>query len=261
VATVRKLEAARDRDASPNQLTIEELASETGMSVRNIRSHQARGLLSPPDVRARVGYYGPEHVAQLRLIRDLQEEGFNLAGIKRLLDDTHGTAERLMRFKQSLTESHAERPETVTRAELGERFRISRRDAVRVLARAERLGLLVPAGEDRYEVPSPSLLAAAEEVVARGISLEAALGLFEEVDRHCDSVARAFVKLFVDHVWRPFQRADMPAERWPEMEEAIERLRPLAADALLAIFHRRMMSQIEAAFGELTERLTQRGRA
>jgi hypothetical protein len=47
----------------------------------------------------------------------------------------------------------------------------------------------------------------------------------------------------------------MPAERWPEMDEAIERLRPLAAEALLAIFHRRMKSQIEAAFGELTERL------
>src|SRR5437588_6177733 len=102
----------RDGADSPNQLTIEQLAAQSGMSVRNIRSHQARGLLAPPEVRVRVGYYGPDHVAQLRLIRDLQEEGFNLAGIKRLLDDTHGTAERLMRFKQSLTESHAERPET-----------------------------------------------------------------------------------------------------------------------------------------------------
>src|SRR5690242_21718040 len=89
---------------SPNQLTIEQLAAQSEMSVRNIRSHQARGLLPPPEVRMRVGYYGPEHLAQLRLIRDLQDDGFNLAGIKRLLDDTQGTAERLMRFKESLTE-------------------------------------------------------------------------------------------------------------------------------------------------------------
>jgi DNA-binding transcriptional MerR regulator len=245
-------------DQSPNRLTIEQLASESGMSVRNIRSHQARGLLDPPEVRLRVGYYGPDHVAQLRLIRDLQEEGFNLAGIKRLLDDTQGTAERMMRFKESLTASHDEPHERVSLAELGERFRVSRAEAQRVLARAERLGLLIPAGKDRYEVPSPSLLAAAEEVVARGIPLEAALGIFEELDRHCDAVARAFVKLFLEQVWRPFQRADMPAERWPEMDEAIERLRPLAAEALLAIFHRRMRSQIETAFGELTERLSER---
>jgi len=46
-----------------SELTIEQLAAETGMTVRNIRNHQSRGLLPPPDVRARTGYYGPEHVA------------------------------------------------------------------------------------------------------------------------------------------------------------------------------------------------------
>src|SRR5438552_8808735 len=97
VASVRKLEELE----TANQLTIEQLAAETGMSVRKIRSHQARGLLAPPEVRMRVGYYGPEHVAALRLIRDLQYEGFILGGIKRLLDDTHGTAQRLLRVRQS----------------------------------------------------------------------------------------------------------------------------------------------------------------
>jgi DNA-binding transcriptional MerR regulator len=245
---------------SPNQLTIEQLAAQSGMSVRNIRSHQARGLLPPPEVRMRVGYYGAEHLAQLRLIRDLQDDGFNLAGIKRLLDDTQGTAERLMRFKESLSE-HREPAETLTLGELGRRFRVSAEHAPRVLAQAEKLGVLVAAGEGRYDVPSPSLLAVAEEVVGRGIPLEAAFGVFEELDRHCDAVARAFVKLFVTQVWRPFQRADMPEERWPEIDEAIERLRPLATEALLAIFSGRMESQIEAAFGEITERLSERPRA
>jgi DNA-binding transcriptional MerR regulator len=245
---------------SPNQLTIEQLAAQSGMSVRNIRSHQARGLLPPPEVRLRVGYYGPEHLAQLRLIRDLQAEGFNLAGIKRLLEDTQGTAERLMRFKESLSE-HREPAETLTLAELGRRFRVGAEQAPEVLAKAESLGVLVPGGDGRYEVPSPSLLAVAQEVVDRGVPVEALLEVFEELDRHCDAVARAFVRLFVTQVWRPFQRADMPAERWPEIDEAIERLRPLATDALLAIFSRRMESQIEAAFGEITKRLSERARA
>jgi DNA-binding transcriptional MerR regulator len=69
---------------SPNQMTIEQLAAESAMTVRNIRSHQGRGLVSPPEVRSRVGYYGPEHREQLRVIRDLQAAGFNLRGIKRL---------------------------------------------------------------------------------------------------------------------------------------------------------------------------------
>jgi DNA-binding transcriptional MerR regulator len=80
--------------ASPNQLTIEQLAAQTGMTVRNIRSHQARGLVSPPEVRVRVGYYGPEHREQLRVIQDLQAAGFNLRGIKRLFSIAAELADR-----------------------------------------------------------------------------------------------------------------------------------------------------------------------
>src|SRR5437588_11128630 len=118
MSTARRLQPVE----SPNQLTIEQLAAETGMSVRNIRSHQARGLLAPPDVRMRVGYYGPEHVAQLRLIRDLQDQGFNLGGIKRLLEDTHGTAERLLHVREAVSAPLADRPtEPISAVEPGRR--------------------------------------------------------------------------------------------------------------------------------------------
>ena len=40
------------------QLTIGELAEAAGMTVRNVRNHQARGLLAPPSLVARTGYYG-----------------------------------------------------------------------------------------------------------------------------------------------------------------------------------------------------------
>jgi DNA-binding transcriptional MerR regulator len=241
-----------------NQLTIEQLAAESGMSVRNIRAHQARGLLAPPEVRLRVGYYGPEHVAQLRLIRELQDDGFNLNGIKRLLDDTRGTAERLLRFKQALSAPiGGERAEMLTIGELRERFRVSSREAAEVLARARELGVLVPVGNDQYEVPSPSLLAAAEDVVSSGISLDGALAILEKLERYCDAIAREFMSLFLGQVWQPFERAGMPAGQWPEIEQAIERLRPLASEALMSVFQQRMSAQVEAAFGEITRRLSE----
>ena len=40
-------------DPDPHELTIDELARVSGMTVRNIRSHASRGLLMPPEVRAR----------------------------------------------------------------------------------------------------------------------------------------------------------------------------------------------------------------
>jgi DNA-binding transcriptional MerR regulator len=238
---------------SPNQLTIEQLAAESGMTVRNIRAHQARGLLSPPEVRMRVGYYGPDHAAQLKMIRDLQDDGFNLGGIKKLMDDSHGTAERLLRFKRTLTEApRSERAETLSTEELVDRFRISAAEARAVLAKAQKLGVLVPVGEGQYETPSPSLLVAAEQVIRSGISLDATLTMLEEIAQHADAISQSYVKLFLSEVWDPFRRAGMPQEQWTEMEASIARLRPLAAQALLVVFEERMSATVEDAFGEIT---------
>jgi DNA-binding transcriptional MerR regulator len=228
------------------------------MSVRNIRSHQARGLLPPPEVRMRVGYYGPEHVAQLRLISSLQEEGFNLNGIKRLLEDRHGTAERLVRVRQSLTARPKDsRPaEILTAVELGRRFKLDPEEGRELLAKALKLGILIPLGGDKYEAPNPSLLAVGDEAVKSGIPLCAALDVIQEIQRHCDSVSRSFVKLFLREVCKPFATADMPAEGWPEIEDAVDRLRPAASEALLTIFQQRLGTQIEDALSEITHRLS-----
>ena len=264
MATVRRLNEARETAAAhnggiPHQLTIEQLAAETGMSVRNIRSHQARGLLAPPEVRSRVGYYGPEHVAALRLIRSLQEEGFNLNGIKRLLEDTDGNVERLLRVRSALAAPLRDAPtETHTAAELGVRFRLDPTEGRELLSRAIKLGVLIPVGGDTYEAPNPSLLAVGDEAVRSGIPLRAALAAIEDVQRHCDAASKSFVKLFLREVWTPFAKADMPAERWPEIEDAVERLRPAASEALLTIFQERLSGQIEAALSDITHRLSER---
>ena len=67
------------------RLTIGELAAAAGMTVRNVRNHAARGLLPPPDLVARTGYYGESHLERLKLIRVMQAEGFNLEAIRCLL--------------------------------------------------------------------------------------------------------------------------------------------------------------------------------
>src|SRR2546423_14402058 len=88
--------------SAESNLTIEQLAAEVGMSVRNIRNHQSRGLLPAPEVRARVGYYSAEHVARLRLIADLQADGFNLKAIERLIGASGGSIGRLVGLRNAL---------------------------------------------------------------------------------------------------------------------------------------------------------------
>jgi DNA-binding transcriptional MerR regulator len=245
-------------EESPNQLTIEELSRETGLSVRNLRSHHARGLLPPPEVRGRIGYYGPEHVERLRLIQELQGEGLKLEGIKRLLEESQGDG--LLEVKRATDAFGAgEGSEVISAQELADRLGLDARDR-KLLSKAIELGVLVPLGDDLYEVPSPSLLATAEEVVERGIPVAHVIQIFEDLDRHARQVSRKFVKLFLDDVWKPFSDAGLPEARWGEVARSIDQLRPLAAQAVLTVFRRTLSEEVETTYADITRQLSERKR-
>jgi DNA-binding transcriptional MerR regulator len=239
-------------DVTQDVLTIDALARRTGMTVRNIRAHQSRGLLPAPDVRGRTGFYGPEHVARIELIRELQGEGFNLESIRRLVAGTEGSGTEVLRFTRALREPFEdEQPQIVEAAELGERYGST---DPKLLRRAEKLGLVRPLGDGRYEEMSPRLARAGEELAALGVPAEVAIEVVARLRRHADGVARTFVRLFLEQVWKPFDEAGRPEHRWAEVHEALERLRPLASDALIGVFQLAMNDAVEHAFGELLER-------
>jgi DNA-binding transcriptional MerR regulator len=235
------------------EFTIDELARESGMTVRNIRSHATRGLLPPPEVRARTGYYGPEHLARLKLIQELQANGYNLAAIKHLLSRTQeGSAEDVLGFARALLAPFEnERPEVIEEAELTQRYGALDGKA---RTRALKLGLIVPLGEGRYEVPSPTLLRAGDALVDLGVPLEQALSILASISKNTDAVAEQFVRLFIERFWKPFAESGQPEERLPEVREALDRLRPLATEVLVALFHQRMTRKVERAFGRELER-------
>jgi DNA-binding transcriptional MerR regulator len=238
-------------DVTDDALTIDELARRTGMTVRNIRAHQSRGLLPAPEVRGRTGYYGPEHLARIELIRELQSEGFNLEAIRRLVTGTETSAE-VLRFTRTVRAPFEdEQPQIVEAAELIERFGTS---DPKLLRRAEKLGLLRPLGDGRYEEMSPRLARAGEELSALGVPAEVTIEVVARLRRHADGVARNFVRLFLEQVWKPFDEAGRPDERWSEVQEALERLRPLASEALVGMFQLAMNDAVDHAFGEVLER-------
>src|SRR3982075_118244 len=69
----------------PTGLRVEELAVRADISVDTIRFYQKRRLLPAPERRGRIAWYGPEHVDRLAQIRDLQQRGFSLAIIRRIV--------------------------------------------------------------------------------------------------------------------------------------------------------------------------------
>ena len=223
------------------------------MTVRNVRAHQSRGLLPPPEVRGRTGYYGPEHVARLELVRELQADGFNLELIRRLLESA-GSSSAALRFTRALRAPYGEQeePEIITAAELAERWGSN---DPKLLKRAEEIGIMRPLGDGRYEEVSPTLARVSAELAELGISARQAIEVAARLRKHADSIARAYMRLFVEAVWKPFEAEGRPEERWPEISEALERLRPLASESLVAMFGLAMDDATERTFGRQLERL------
>jgi len=223
------------------------------MTVRNIRAHQSRGLLPPPEVRGRTGYYGPDHVARLQLIQELQAEGMPLELIKRLLERSGGSSDELLSFKKALQSPWAgEETRTVGIAELIEQ---SGTADPTLLLRALELGLVRRLDNGLFEIRSPRLVAAGRELLQFGVGLERSLEFLASVRAQADGIADTCVELFLETVWTPFEQGGRPRERWPEVREALERLSPLAAESLLAIFGMAMRDAVERESGRVVRQM------
>ncbi len=234
-------------NAGTERITIGELAARTGMTVRNIRAHQSRGLLDPPVVVGRTGYYGQDHIDRIELIRELQEEGFNLEAIRRIVASAGESPGELLRFTRDVRAPYEdEQPEIMSLQEIAGAWGGEEFDAER-LRRSEALGLMRPLGDGRFEVLSPKLLRAGHELAAIGVPMDDCLDTLETLKERSTAVAEIFIRLFDEQVWEPFNRAGRPPERWPEIRDSLRRLRPLASDAFIASFQFAMEEVSERA--------------
>ncbi|PIE27746.1 MAG: hypothetical protein CSA58_02685 [Micrococcales bacterium] len=84
---------------------MERLADLAGMTPRNVRAYQQRGLLAPPKRSGRNAWYSWDHLARLRLVSALHEHGLTLKVIADLVERGAADAElaRLDREELSAT--------------------------------------------------------------------------------------------------------------------------------------------------------------
>jgi DNA-binding transcriptional MerR regulator len=229
------------------KMTIGELAQRTGMTIRNIRAHQTRGLLPPPEVQGRTGYYNEEHVARIELTREMQAEGLNLEAIRRVLESTGGSSKEMVDFARAVRAPFEdETPEIYEPGDFATAWNVETVDE-RLLRRAEKLGVLRTLADGNVEVISPRLHGAATRLIEFGVSPTAAMALAAKLHEHADAIARAYIDLFTEQIWGPFDKAGRPDEDWHKVLEALQAMRPLASDALLAMFQITMGEETEKA--------------
>jgi DNA-binding transcriptional MerR regulator len=246
---------------------IDDLAQRAGVTSRTIRAYQARGLLPPPELRGRTGYYSDEHLQRLRIIDELQQRGFSLAAIRHTLDTwaTGGDLGHLLGFEHLLAAPLLdEEPQHTTLASLLARFPEAADDPS-LLQRAVALGLLElddEAGADGDDVavtvPSPMLLDAGEELRRSGIPLDVVLDLVEALRGDAATIAQRFVGLVTDHLLVPLAAGGPDAPDPGDVLRSLERLRPIAIEVLRPFVARAMQDEIARKVdehGELVEAL------
>jgi DNA-binding transcriptional MerR regulator len=255
VNTRGEREPTGDDDA--RELTVDELAARVGVTVRNVRAYSARGLLPPPRMVGRTGYYGREHVARLLLVREMLAEGYSLAMIERTLASAPPTASSatLALHRALLAPWLPPEPETLTGAELAARAGVPEDPAL--VDRLVDIGLVERVGEGTLRVLDPALLTAGLQVVALGVPPDALIDAQTRVTGLVREIAQTYVRMFLDSGQQAFLAAGAPPEQLRRVQDTVARLQPAAAQALLAAFRTEMAAAVEETIESVVSRLAE----
>jgi len=243
------------------KMTIDELAREAGTTTRNVRAYQTRGVLSPPEIVGRIGYYNDDHLTRLRLISRLQQRGFGLQAINDLLSawDTGSSLSDVLGFSDALLAPWSDEvPQSVTRNELEEMFPEIRNDPT-LISNAVELDLLAPEGEG-WRIPSPRLMKVGAQLVSVGIPLGVVLKQAELMKADIEGIAWRLVAMFNMFIWEPFVSGQTPDRSLTDITTILQELRPLAAEAVSVFLARSMQGATEAvALVDLQQQLGKSG--
>lgn len=237
----------------PPPLTIDDLAARAGMTVRTVRFYSGRGLLPPPTMRGRTGYYGPDHLARLELVRELQAHGFTLTAIERYLENipAEATPGDIALHRSLLAPWSTDLPETVDRAMLEKRAgrRLDDDDLEILVA----LGVIEPTPADDVFRVATALLGISVELLDLGFSAEAGRAAHKVFTEHGRAVAEELTDLFTSRVWPAMRESGMPPE---QMVSLVERFKPITVQALVIAYEQ----AVNETKRESVARATPRGR-
>ncbi|HYH33728.1 MAG TPA: MerR family transcriptional regulator [Nocardioides sp.] len=217
-------------------LTLQQLTTRVGLSVRTVRFYTTRGLVPPPMRRGRSGYYTPDHVARLELVQELRSHGFTLSAIERYLAriPTDAGPEDIALHRTMLAPWQSEPPVEMTRRELDRRTHRSLSDDD--LATLAALGIAVPVRRGRFRV-AVSQLSVGVGLLDLGFPTEGALAAADIYAAHGRQLAQELHDLFRAMVWPAYKESGASPET---LRQVVERLKPLSVASLVAAYEAAM---------------------
>ncbi|GAB3254336.1 MerR family transcriptional regulator [Alteromonas gracilis] len=222
---------------SPSEelLTVDELASLTGLSVRTTRYYAGLGLLPPPIRQGRVARYDATHRARLELIRALQDHGFTLQAIERYLSriPLDAGVDDLAVQRAMLRPWQGDAEVSLTRRELESRAGRALSDAE--VDRLVTLGVCRRQG-DRFS-PQPAFeagVAALDLDIPEESFVEAA----EAIERHMDALVDDLTEILRRRVVAPYRDRPREEQDPAAFEHTMATLRRITLEGVVSGFQR-----------------------
>ncbi|WP_280261280.1 MerR family transcriptional regulator [Nocardia wallacei] len=242
------------------EFTIDELARESGMTVRSLRAYQDRGLLPPPRLKGRTGIYSPQHLNRVRIISRLMDRGIKLSGIRELLDawdrgddlgDVLGVSLEAEGAPPRGTTPQPRQPseKTIAATDLAARYG----EVPNGLARVVAAGLYEPFDATTYRESDPQLVRFAEQLMMSGAPQVRVLDELERLRADCDHIARRFVDLFESTAVQRYQQSGQTAHDLAEFSEQLATTRSLPGRVSAELVNRFVGRYLEHATRGLDE--------
>jgi DNA-binding transcriptional MerR regulator len=229
----------------PGRLRVEELAARADVSVDTIRFYQKRRLLPPPERRGRIAWYGPEHVDRLAHIKDLQQRGFSLAVIRRIVSGELDRADEPLAAAVvgAGDDGGPGAEEFLTLEELAARSGVPEA----LIDSVVREGLLVPRRHERdarFTTADVEIVGAGLRLLETGLPMPELLALARRHHAATRETAEAAVAMFDTYVREPLRAANLSDdERADKLVEAFRVLLP-SVTALVAHHFRRVLLEV-----------------
>jgi DNA-binding transcriptional MerR regulator len=240
-------------------MTIDELARRAGTVTSTVRLYQTRGLLPPPRKEGRVGYYGEGHLARLRLIAELQADGFSLASIGRLVEawEQGRSLDDVLGLEAQITATWGvEEPVVMRPDELAARLPGGEMPP-EAIEQVMRMGLIAVDG-DRVAV-QPGFLEVGTELARLGIPLAEILQEYDLLRQATAVTAERFTRLFERHLWAPFLERGLGADDVRRLTEVLQQLSTLAEGVVVMALHESLHRAASSFLAAQVERLDDAG--
>jgi DNA-binding transcriptional MerR regulator len=217
------------------RMTVDELAQRTGFTVRNLRAMQTRGLLAPPALEGRTGYYGESHLKRVAMIKRLQARGYSLAAIGDLVEgwDARGGERGVAALESAVMTPSIDDTRSLGHEEIVALVPELVGDAV-LREKAIAAGLFMER-DGALWTPKAVLIEAAKLVHELGLPWETMFVDLRWLRSQAEVVAEVFRQMFAKNFFNEFVREGMPTDRLEELAKLISTLRPLMMRVFVAL--------------------------